>query len=63
MSASPSGLQKLMDICVKYSLQNSLTLNPTKSVCIVFKPKRFPLHCPTMTLNGVPIDYVTNVKY
>ena len=63
MSASPSGLQKLIDICFEYSLHNSLTFNSTKSVCIVFKPKRFKLHCPTMTLNSVPMEYVTDVKY
>ena len=36
MSASPAGLQKLIDICynyTQYSVQNSLTFNPTKSVC------------------------------
>ena len=63
MSASPSGLQKLIDIYLKYSLHNSLKFNSTKSVCIVFKLKIFKLHCPTMTLNGVPMEYVTNVKY
>ena len=63
MSAAPSGLQKLIDICFEYSLHNSLTFNSTKSVCIVFKPKRFKLHCPTMTLNSVPMEYVTDVKY
>ena len=63
MSASLSGLQKLIDICFEYSLHNSLTFNSTKSVCIVFKPKRFKLHCPTMTLNSVSMEYVTDVKY
>ena len=33
----PSGLQKLIDICVKYSLHNSLSFNPAKSVCIVLR--------------------------
>ena len=63
MSASSSSLQKLIDNCVKYSLHNSLTFNPTKSVCIVFKPTRFKLHYPNMILNGVPMEYVDNVKY
>ena len=36
MTVSPSGLHKLIEICVKYSLHNSLSFNPTKSVCIVF---------------------------
>ena len=60
MSASPAGLQKLIDICYNYSVQNSLTFNPTKSVCVVFKPK---LYCPPMVLNAVPLPYVDSVKY
>ena len=39
MSASPAGLQKLIDICYNYSVQNYLTFNVTKSGCVVFKPK------------------------
>ena len=59
----PPVCKKLIDICFEYSLHNSLTFNSTKSVCIVFKPKRFKLHCPTMTLNSVPMEYITDVKY
>ena len=61
MSASPSVLQKLIDICVNYSLHNSLTFYSTKSVCIAFKPDTFNLHCPTMTLIGVLMEYVTHI--
>ena len=60
MSACPAGLQKLIDICYNYSVQNSLTFNPTKSVCVVFKLK---LYCPPMVLNAVPLPYVDSVKY
>ena len=65
MSDCPSGLQKLIDICYNYSVQNSLTFNPTKSVCVVFKPKNFKLDCPPMVLNAVPLPYmyVDSVKY
>ena len=31
MSASPSGIQKLIDICAKNSLHNALTSNSTNS--------------------------------
>ena len=49
MSAGLAGSQKLIDIlCYSYSVQNSLTFNPTKSVCMVFKPKKFKLYCPPM---------------
>ena len=63
MSASPAGLQKLIDICYNYSVRNSLTFNPTKSVCVVFKPKKFKLYCPPMVLNAAPLPYVDSVKY
>ena len=63
MSASPAGLQKLIDICYYFSVQNSLTFNPTKSVCVVFKPKKFKLYCPPMVLNAAPLPYVDSVKY
>ena len=63
MSASPARLQTLIDICYNYSVQNSLTFNPTKSVCVVFKPKNFKLYCPPMVLNAAPLPYVDSVKY
>ena len=63
MSASPAGLHTLIDICYNYSVQNSLTFNPTKSVCVVFKPKKFKLYmyCPPMVLNAAPLPYVDSI--
>ena len=63
MSASPADIQKLIDICYNYSVQNSLTFNTTKSVCVVFKPKTFKLYCPPMVLNASSLPYVDSVKY
>ena len=63
ISASPAGFQKLIDKCYNYSVQNSLTFNPTKSVCVVFKPEKFKLYCPPMVLNAAPLPYVDSVKY
>ena len=63
MSGSPTGLQKLIDICYNYSVQNSLTFNPTKSVCVVFKPKKFKLYFLPMVLNASSLPYVDSVKY
>ena len=34
MSASTAGYQELIDICYNYTVQNSLTFNSTKSVCV-----------------------------
>ena len=52
MSANQAVLQKLVDICYNYGVQNSLIFNPAKSVCVVFKPKKFKLYCRPMVLNA-----------
>ena len=53
----------MIDVCYNYSVQNSLTFNPTKSVCVVFKPKKFKLYCPPMALSVASLPYVDSVKY
>ena len=63
MSASPPGLQRLIDICYSYSIHNSLTFNPSKSICRVFKLRKFKLYCPIMALSSVLILYADSVKY
>ena len=39
MAPSPAALQKLINICYDFSLQNNLTFNSLKSFCMVFKPR------------------------
>ena len=39
MAPSPAALQKLINIGYDFSLQNNLTLNSSKSFCMVFKPR------------------------
>ena len=63
MSASPAALQKLIDIFYNYSVQNTLTFNSTKSVCVVVKPRKFKLYCPPMVLNAAPLPFIDSVKY
>ena len=63
MSASLASLQKLIDICYNYSVQNTLTCNTTKSVCVVFKPKKFKLYCLSIVLNATPLPYVDSIRY
>ncbi len=63
MSASPSGLQQIMNICTNYASENDITFNHKKSMCMVFKPARYKLKCPDMNLNGVKLSYVENAKY
>ena len=56
-------LQKLLDVCFEYSIANDLLFNPVKSVCIVFKPCRFKLCCPTVSIGTERLTYVNTVKY
>ena len=61
MSVGPACLQKRMDIWYNYSVQNFLTFNPTKSVCVVFEPRKLKLYCPLMVLNATPLPYISVV--
>ena len=63
MSASTAGLQKFIYICYNYSVLDSLTFNPTKSVCVAFKPNKFKLYCPLIVLNAASLLYVDSLKY
>ena len=56
-------LQKLLDVCFEYSIANDLLFNPVNSVCIVFKPCRFKLYCPTVSIGTERLTYVNTVKY
>ena len=63
MAPTAIALQKLLDVCFEYSIANDLLFNPVKSVCIVFKPCRFKLYCPTVSIGTEPLTYVNTVKY
>ena len=53
----------LLDVCFEYSIANDLLFNPVKSVRMVFKPCRFKLYCPTVSIGTEPLTYVNSVKY
>ena len=63
MSPSAIALQKMLNLCYKFSQSNDIIFNPIKSQCMVFKPNRFKLYCPAVYLNGNIIDYVEKTKY
>ena len=56
-------LQNLLGVCFEYSIASYLLFNPVKSVCIVLKPCRFKLYCPTVTIGTEPLTYVITVNY
>ena len=63
MAPSPAALQKLINICYDFSLQNNLTFNSSKSFCMVFKPRLYKLSCPTFYINNEKLDYTDSIKY
>ena len=63
MAPTAIALQKLLDVWFEYSIANDLLFNPVKSVRIVFKPCRFKLYCPTVSIGTERLTYVNTVKY
>ena len=64
MSPTPSGMQKLLNICGQYAVTHDLKYNAEKSVCMVFSPRRFRHKIPPkLHLNDLSLHYVTSQKY
>ena len=63
MAPSAIALQKLLDVCYEYGITNDLIYNPLNSVCMVFKPRRFKLYCPTVAIGDECLKYVDSFKY
>ena len=65
MAPTAIALQKLFDVCYEYGITNDLIYmyNPLKSVCMVFKPRRFNLHCTTVDIGDEYLKYVDTFKY
>ena len=63
MAPSPAALQKLINICYDFSIQNNLSFISTKSFCMVFKPRLYNLLCPTFYMNTEILDYAAKIKY
>ena len=63
MAPTAIALQKLLDVCYEYGNTNNLIYNPLKSVCMVFKPCRFKLYCPTVAIGEECLKYVDTFKY
>ena len=63
MAPTAITLQKLLDVCYEYGITNDLIYNPLKSVCMVFKPRRFKLYCPTVDIRDECLKYVDTFNY
>ena len=57
MAPTAIALRKLNDVCYEYGITNDLIYNPLKSVCMVFKPRRFKLYCPTVAIGDECLNY------
>jgi hypothetical protein len=64
VAPSPSALQKLIRVCEAYGIDNDMTFNPNKTVCMAFLPKIFLfLPIPSMYMNGNVLKWVEEHKY
>ena len=63
MAPSSAAVQKLLNMCYDFSIQNNLSFNSTKSFCMVFKPRLYSLLCATFCMNTEILDYTDNIKY
>ena len=52
------GLQQMLDVCFNFSICNDIILNPVKSVCVAFQPKKSKLFCPNVTLDNNVLEYI-----
>ena len=44
LAPSDIGLQRMLDVCLDFSIRKDIKFNPIKSVCVVFKPKSSKLY-------------------
>ena len=63
MAPSPAALQKLINICYDYSMQNNLSFNSSKSFCMVFKPRLYKLSSPSLYMSTQKLEYTNSTKY
>ena len=50
-------------ICYDFSVQNDLSFNSSKSLCMLFKPKSHKLSCPILYMDNLELKYADNFKY
>ena len=63
MAPCPAALQKLINICYDFSMQNNLSFNSSKSFCMVFKPRLYKLSSPSLYMSTEKLEYTNSTKY
>ena len=64
LSPSPSGLQKLINVCTNYGKNHEILYNARKTVCMAFRPKIILKHrLPSMFLNDKLLNWAEEHTY
>ena len=64
LAPSPSGLQKLIDICSRYAIKHFILYNEKKTKCMCFLPRAMHrLYLPRVSLNTCDLLYVQCTRY
>ena len=63
LAPSALGSQKFLDVCNNFSQCNDVVFISLKSVYIVFRPKRYKLFCPTVSLHSDRLNRIHETKY
>ena len=63
LAPSAIGLQRMIDICTDYGIENDILFNSLKSNCLTVLPRRYSLNVPSITLNDSPLNNLPSVKY
>ena len=62
LSASVSGLQNMLDICYSYGVDNYITVNHKKSVCVMAGYNR-PKSVAHLYLGNMRLEWADSLKY
>ena len=62
LSPRDIGLQRMLDVCLDFSIRNDIKFNPIKFVCVAFKPKSSKLYCPNVRLDYDILEYISCTK-
>ena len=53
----------MLDVSFGYSIRQDINFKPSKSGCVVFKPKCSKLYCPNVRLDSDNLDCILYTKY
>ena len=56
-------LQQIINVYYDYDAEHDIVFNAKKSYCVVFKPKRYKLNWPTISLAETVIPNLNSIKY